>query len=199
MVAKSLDEVTYENVREIGLHSYLEQAVKCRFSYQLAKELDKLGTDSERKKIIEYFEVDIYEDQEGRVHQDCGLVMKWENFSSIYIPNKWFEYMKDKNRPWSVSFIGVLSNDEIMLTPDSEEQVIFNETILKLQSSSQLNFLIFYSEWRKNVIKYSVNRLGNILDSLKLEKPGYKNDEITRYYVSLILPLVERYNSELKS
>ena len=80
-----------------------------------------------------------------------------------------------------------------------EDQDIFCETILSLPDKTKLYFMVYYSEWRKNVMSYARFRLDLIAEELRGEKPGYEDDEITREYVSLILPLVDEYRKELNN
>ncbi len=189
MTIKTLDDIGYDEVREIGLHSHIGNAVKCRISFELAKRLESLVSDAERLQQVNEWELRSYRDSSGNYRESHGLVMNWEKIDDIYIPKRWKEYA------WVLD--GFLSHDEMNISPQSREEQVFHETILRQRPTAQIYFFIFYSEWRKNIMRYARGRLDLIAQRLSGPKPGYKDNEITREYISLILPLVERYKAEV--
>lgn len=191
MTIKTLDDIGYDEVREIGLHQHIRHAVKCRISFELAKRLESLCSDSERLQQVKEWELGSYKDSIGVYRESFGLVMNWDKIDDIYIPKRWKQHMQTRQKD------GFLSHDEINLNPRSTEEQVFNETILHQKSMAQIYFFIYYSQWRRNVMLYARGRLDTIAQDLRGPKPGYKDDEITREYVSLITPLVERYKAEV--
>jgi len=189
MTIKTLDDIGYDEVREIGLHSHIENAVKCRISFELAKRLESLVSDAERLQQVNEWELRVYMASSGDYRESHGLVMNWEKIDDIYIPKRWKEYA------WVLD--GFLSHDEMNITPQSREEEVFHETILHQRATAQIYFFIYYSEWRRNVMQYARGRLDLIAQRLSGPKPRYKDDETTREYASLILPLVERYRAEV--
>ena len=205
MAKKSLDDITFEDLHEVGLHNFLERPVKFRIEFEIARRLEALASDEARLQLVRGLEMSEYTHPETGYREDLGLELQWEKLDGIYIPTLWLKYMKDKKRPWNLSFIGILSNDEIMMMPQGmsqEEMAVFNKTILELPSTSQLYFFIFYSEWRKNVMRYARARLNFYAQDFLAENSKFVDkDETRKYemYAALIKPLIERYRTEMKN
>ena|GEM_PF-4621600 len=194
---RTIDDIGCEDVRPLGLHHQLSEAVKARFEFELAKRLEELASDKERWAFLDKYGVRIYADERGHFQESGGLIMHWEKFENIYIPRTWKKFMPDIRFPASLSQIGMLSADECILNVGLKEEHVFNETILILPSRSQRYCFVYYSDWRKMVMKYARWRLDHIKKNLETKQPGYKNDQQTKELVHLIAPLIDRYILEL--
>ncbi|HIH10811.1 TPA: hypothetical protein HA241_01335 [Candidatus Woesearchaeota archaeon] len=197
----NLDQIRDTELREFGFHGYIGRPVNYRIEFEITKLLASARNDQERsRRVVNLGLRPFTHPQVPNGRDDLGLELDWQKLDEVYVPAEWKEYMQDKTRDWNMSFIGILSWDEIITIQDIDlldrMNFDYNRQVLQLTPHEKIRRLVADSDWRNQTKLYSQVGLEQYKRGAERELSRTKKDSAQQSYLLQIIHLINRYISE---